>query len=169
MFGKCLWEAPTQQPTLEEVAKWIEQRADEGNRVIVADPITAAQISDRVWVDDSKFVGACKSIVRRYAVSLILVTHPRKGAHGAVGLDDLAGGSSYQRLTQTILWVERHGEPVKKIVKVSAGRHEIEINRTVHLCKTRNSVGVGLRLGFIFDPASLLFSEQGIIAKKEKS
>jgi hypothetical protein len=167
-FSATIWDAPDRQPTLDVLAGWVEARAKDGCRVIAIDPITAAEIKDKVYIDDSRFIAACKATVRKYETSLLLVTHPRKGSGKAVGLDDLAGGASYQRLAQTILWLEFHKPPKTETVKTDAGRIQMEINRTLHICKARNGQGTGLSLGCQFDNVTLALAEQGIIVRETK-
>lgn len=166
-FGKILWQRPDKQASLEFVAQWVRKRAEEGCRIIVVDPVSAVEPVDKVWIADSKFIMACKTGVETFGSSLILVLHPRKGAKGAVGLDDLAGGASYQRLSQTIIWLERHKKRKEVLVQTDVGRTQITINRTVHLCKTRNGPGHGLSLGFEFNGSTLLLSEQGLIVDQD--
>lgn len=162
-FGECIDEAPSKQQSLEGIAEWIERKAKACYRIICIDPITAAVATSQPWVSDSKFVNSIKAIVRKYETSLILITHPKKGRAG-FGLDDLAGGAVYQRLAQTIFWVQYHKKknPVK--VKTDCGMCQIEVNRTIHICKARNGRGTGFRLGYVFDSSNFLMSEQGIIA-----
>jgi hypothetical protein len=167
-FGKRIWDAPVQTMTLDAVTEWIRDRARERCRVIVIDPITAAAATERVWVGDGKFVNAVKAIVRSHDTSLMLVTHPKKGVR-TVGLDDLAGGAAYQRLTQAILWLERHKHPKKVTVQGDCGRYETKINNTLHICKARNGRGHGLALGFTIDWPTLSFAEQGIIIKESRN
>lgn len=165
-FGKRLWDAPIEAMTLDAVTAWVRDRAREGARVIAVDPVTAAAASDKAWVADTKFITAVKAIVRAYDCSLILVTHPRKGAK-MIGLDDLAGGASYQRLSQTILWLERLQTTEQAIIAGPLGRFEQAIKHKLHLCKTRNGQGHGLSLGFEIDWATLGFTEHGVILDED--
>lgn len=160
--GRHIDQAPMQQRTLEDLAQWVLEKAKAGYRVICIDPVTAATATAQPWVSDSKFIASVKASVREYGASLVLVTHPKKGRSG-FGLDELAGGAIYQRLAQTVLWVEYHNENQSAKVKTDCGSCEAEFNRTVHLCKVRNARGQGLRLGYVFHNDSLLLSEQGII------
>lgn len=85
--------SPTNQPDLNEIVDWIEQKAKSGYRIVCADPITAAVQTDQPWVADSRFLSKVKKISIDYNISVMFVTHPKKG-YGAPGLDDLAGGAS---------------------------------------------------------------------------
>ena len=119
-LGKRIHAAPDHEVSLDDVGKWIEQRAIEGYRVIVVDPITVASTSDKRWQDDQRFINTVKKIGRQYETSIVLATHPKKGWSGA-SLDDLAGGASYARLAQTILWLETHNEPKTVTVRTHFG------------------------------------------------
>lgn len=167
-FGRRIWDAPIEAMTLDQISDWIRDRARDGCRLIVVDPLTAAVASEKPWITDSKFVNNVKAIMRSHDASLLLVTHPKKGSK-FVGLDDLAGGAAYQRLAQCILWLERHKEPKKVIALADCGRSECEVNNSLHICKARNASGHGVSLGFAIAWATLEFAEKGIIVKGLKS
>jgi hypothetical protein len=164
-FGKRIWDAPLEPMSLDAISAWVRDRAREGCRVIVIDPVTAALASDSPWVADSKFVNDMKAITRSHDASLLLVTHPKKGSK-LVGLDDLAGGASYQRLSQCILWLERHKTPKRVTVLSDCGRFQTEISQTLHLSKCRNGRGHGMALGFQIDWPTLAFAEQGVLVRE---
>lgn len=166
-LGQCIWEAPTQQCTTDQLAQWVEDRAKDGCRIIAIDPITAAEPSDKPWIADGKFMSRAKKVCVDYGVSLVLITHPKKGRQKAIGLDELAGGSAYQRFSQTIVWIEQHKGYVKKLVKTDMGRTEIDTNRSIYLVKTRNGKGQGFDLAYRFSGESLRFAEQGIIVEDD--
>lgn len=166
-LGQCIWESPDKDITLDELAEWVEKMAKAGCRVIAIDPVTAATSNDKPWIADQRFVNRVKRIVKEFKTSLILITHPKKGAKGAVGLDDLAGGTAYQRFSQTILWIKQHEGGKKVNVKGDCGTHEITINRSVILAKTRNGKGQGFEIGYMFNGHTLKFSEQGIIVEEK--
>jgi len=166
--GGCIWDAPEKQITLRDLSVWVHDRAKAGCRVIALDPITIVERVEEPWVADQRFLVECKKAIRRYGASLILVTHPRKGSKGAVGLDDLAGGAAYQRFSQAILWIEKFAEPKDVTIKGDCGRYVTSINLSVHICKASNARGHGLRLGFNFEGATLQFAEQGIVIGKKK-
>jgi hypothetical protein len=166
-FGRCIFEAPDKQVSLTDLTKWVEDRAKDGCRIIAIDPVTAAETTDKPWVDDLKFIMAIKTTAREYGVSVILITHPKKGRKTAVGMDELAGGAAYQRFAQTIIWVEHHKTPKTVIVKSPVGgTMPIEINRTIHISKSRNGVGHGVGLAYQFQGDTLRFDEKGIIQEK---
>jgi len=167
-FGRHIWDAPVEAPTLDGVTAWIRQRAIEGNRVIAVDPITSAdEGTDKTWIADKKFVNAVKAIVRSSDTSLLIVTHPKKGSKVA-SLDDLAGGASYQRLSQCVLWLERHRARKRMTVAGECGRCEVDIDTTLHISKARNGKGHGYGIGFKIDWPTLCFSETGVIIEDAK-
>jgi len=165
-LGRCIWAAPEQAPTLAELARWCEARAKEGARILAIDPVSVAEPSAKPWIADAKFVNEVKRVVRTYTTSLLLITHPKKGAgQGPGSLDDLAGGAAYQRLCQTAFWLQYHPKPVEKLVATDLGRASITFNRTMALLKTRNAEGRGLRLAYHFDPETLRTTEYGMIVE----
>ena len=165
-LGAAMTAAPDTQPTLRDVARWITEKAAAGCRVVCVDPVTAAGASEKPWVVDSEFISAVKTAARKYDTSVLLVTHPKKGNRGAVGLDDLAGGAVYARLSQTILWLERHARPKEVTVRGDCGRFVKEVNISLHVCKARNGRGHGVTLGYVFD-SQLQFAEQGVLVSTE--
>ena len=167
-FGRRVYAAPEKQTTLPELVDWVETCAKDGCRIIAIDPVTAAASQELTWVHDSEFMFRAKAIVREYGVSLVLVTHPRKGRKSAIGLDELAGGAAYQRFSQTVIWLERHKEPKTVLIATPVGRSNCEINWTAHLIKTRNGPGHGLGVGFKFYGESVKFGEQGVILPEKE-
>jgi hypothetical protein len=162
-FGRYMWDAADKEMTLKSLAEWVKQRAEAGNRVIVLDPITIVERTQEPWIEDQRFLLSCKAAIRRYGASLIFATHPKKGNKGAMGLDDLAGGAAYQRFSQSIIWLDKFAEPKVVTIKGDCGRFVTEVNLSLHILKASNARGHGLRLGFVFNPATLQFAEQGLI------
>ena len=163
-FAPRIDAAPDAPPNHATLLTWIKQRAKAGCRIIAIDPITAAATSDKPWLDDLNFLTAAKQIMREYGASLILTTHPRKGYKRGAGLDDLAGGAAYPRFAQTVFWIVRHEKPKKVKVSSACGIFTTTCNRSIRIGKTRNGAGAGMELAYQFDPQSLRFSEQGVIA-----
>ncbi len=165
-LGRCIWDAPDVEVTHEMLLKWTGERAAAGARVLLVDPVTLAVATDKPWISDARFMTAVKAIARRYACSILLVSHPRKGAKG-VGLDDMAGGAAFARFSQTALWLGFHPDPVEVLIRHEALTFKDKINREIFVVKARNGVGTGARIGFRFDPATLRFQELGLIAREK--
>jgi len=165
-FGRCLYASPDTQPTLAQLAQWIEQQAKTGCRIIGIDPVTSAERGGEPWVVDSKFLQAIKRTATDYRCSIILITHPIK-AVSFPDLSQVAGSAAYQRFSQTILWLESHEEKQSK-VRTAVGTTFMTYNRTLHILKARNGKGMGLKLAFEFDSDSLTLKEIGLIQKEKK-
>jgi len=164
-FGKTIYEAPNRVVPIADLASWARDRAAEGCRIIILDPITAAGVNDKRWNDDLAFMVEGKKAVAEYGASLLLVTHGKKGRNGQMDIDQLSGGASYGRFSQTVLWLERLKEAKTITVEGNCGLQPARINRVVHIVKARNSFGAGLAVGFHFDGKTLTLTEEGVIAK----
>lgn len=168
-FGRTLWEAPDRMVTLDELARWVEQRCAEGCELVGIDPVTAAAVGREPWIDDQRFLFSVKTTLRRYGARLVLVTHPRKdrGKGKGTGLNDMAGGAAYERFSQSVLWLKRHDKKHQATILRDGHRRTVQFDRTLRIGKARNGPGPGLELAFAFDPATLRFAEQGIIIGDE--
>jgi len=165
-IGAGLWDTPDDEMSLPEIAGWIDARAAEGCRIVIADPITAAKQTDNPWKSDTTFVNEVKRIARRRGISVILATHPIKHGSNIVSMDSLAGSTAWVRFAQTILWLESH-DPKDAVVMTSCGRAMVSTNRTLHILAARNSYGAGRRIGFTFTD-NLGFRCEGMILRKSE-
>lgn len=167
-FGKCIHERPQQMMTLFEIKEWIAAAASQGNRVIVVDPITIAEkVTNQPWNEDKRFMADIGKIAVDHKVSIVLVTHPKKGRNGLIDLEQVSGGQAYSLFSQTVIWIENHNPPKFVSIDSPCGTMDnIKINRTVYILKARNARGIGLKLGYNLDGESLRFAEQGIIKEK---
>ncbi len=166
-FGKCIWDAPASDVSLLDLEVWVRERATAGCRVIAVDPVTAADSGDRPWMADRRFVLNTKRILRESGASLIVVTHPRDGnpKHGS-RMDNHAGGQAYNRFSSCVLEMQACKPVVKTIIdRTVAGtiRSQMEVNRVLHLHKTRSGTGSGWDIGYWFEKVSLRFAERGVI------
>lgn len=173
-LGKRIWDAPGSDISLDDLVRWVGERADAGCRVIVIDPITAADSGKEPWSADRKFILETKRIMRRTGSSLVLVTHPRsEGGKGDQGsrLDNLAGGRAYNRFTQCVLWMEpceAEAMTIRTFKDLRGPKHQATVNRILRIIKTRNGPGSGRKIGSFFDPQTLCFEERGPIIEEEK-
>lgn len=156
--------------TYDYLLKWMQRRAAQGCRVLLIDPITAADVDpQRPWVEDRRFIMTAKAVAREYGLSVVLMTHPRTSKGGTKAtLHDMAGGAAFRQFTHCVMWLERHDEPKKVIVSGPVGDFNASINRTLKLSKTRNGRGAGMSIGFNFDHR-LRFAEQGVIRKVKRT
>ncbi len=164
-FGSIISEAPDKMVTLKELADWADAQAANGCRLIIIDPVSAAEASARPWADDLAFIMRIKIMAKKSGASVILVMHPKKGNRGtAIGLDDLAGGAAYQRFAQNVLWLER----LPEMAQIICNGQMKNITHMLKILKTRNGPGSGVNLGYLFNVATLCFTEAGIAHKKQK-
>jgi len=168
-FSPCLSDAPNKQPTIEDLLAWAKQKAVDGCRVIIIDPISVADMGREPWTSALRFMIDAKAIAREYDTSIVVSVHPRKGTaiSGLVDLDSVAGGAAFTRLSQTVLWLEHHLDDHLSRVIDGFGDREWKSNRTVHILKARNGPGQGKRLAFHFDSQTLRFNELGVARPKE--
>ena len=167
-FGRCLWVAADKLIDLPALSKWVSDRAVAGYRVIAIDPITAVGKGNTSWEDDLRFMIEAKAAIRNTGASLVLVTHPRKGRKTAVGLDELSGGAAYARFAHTIMWLESPKTPKSVTVHKKMGRLATDINRVLHVIKSRNAGGHGQSVGCTFDGQTLRLIEHGVIAPESE-
>ncbi len=166
-MGLAIHVAPRTFTTLD-AADWIADRAGEGCRATVIDPITCLHRPADYWVSDDKFLGACDKIATESGLSLLCVTHPRKGSGSCPDLDSLAGGAAWARFADSVIWLEAH-DLREATVRACCGSDTVMHNRTLHLLKTRSGEGTGLRLAFQFDASKgLILRELGVIASKKR-
>jgi hypothetical protein len=168
--GRSIWDAPDEQPTLEQLREWIAERAREGFKLICVDPVTAATSKKDPWVADLEFVMAAKTIARQFSCCVVLVTHPKKGKKTGAMLDDLAGGAAYQRFPQTVIWIERNDAEKEAMVRRRASYppESVEASRFLYIAKARNGMGAGKRVAFDFSTESLTFNELGPVVSAGK-
>ena len=87
-------------------------------------------------------------MARRYNTRIILITHPRKGNKPVVlGLDDMAGGSAYQRFCHTVLLLERNDKAEEVAIRQNPfyPPEMITPDHFVRISKARNGPGAGRR------------------------
>lgn len=170
------------QITLQMLSAWIEGKAAEGNRIIAVDPITMATPGRaKSWEADAEFMTRAIHVCDKAGASLILVTHPRKGAAmqrggkkgkgggGAVTesrLDDLAGGSTYARNSDTVLIIDASEPHEARVQDYYNGRNTQFINRLISIEKARSGQGAGKRIGIHFDGGTLTADEKGLIVNE---
>jgi hypothetical protein len=82
-----------------------------------------------------------------------------------VGLDELGGWASYARFSHTLLWLVKLDAPKDVRVSAAVGTAPCTVGYYVWPGKCRNGKGGGLKIAFHLAPATLRFSELGIIEK----
>ncbi len=151
-IGSCIRAEGEDQMKLDAIAVWIEDRAKEGTRIIIVDPVTAASTEREPWAADTAFLMRVKKIARTHQISVILVTHPRGMAKGA-SLAGMAGGSAYPRFSHCALWLEKFDQ---QEMRDTSGDSRV-CNRSIKITKSRHGSGGGLTIGCLFDGETLRF------------
>lgn len=170
-FGRTIFDAPDKNVSLMDLADWFEQRCKEGATVCGIDPVTAASVSDKPWIDDQKFIFRVKSIAKQFHSRLVYVIHPRI-AHGKAGpsLSRMAGGAAYARFSHSVFWLVRHDQPQTSVLFSSDfGKRQVTHERTLKISKARNGRGAGEEIGFTLNPETLCFTELGVVAEHVKA
>ncbi len=153
--------------TYDDLLNWLKVRGGRGDRLLIIDPVTAADSQDKPWLSDRRLIVKARQIAGASGLSLLVVVHPTKNSPGAT-LDGLAGGAAFQRHTDGVLWL--HACDTKTVTMMTpAGRFSAEVNRVLYLLKVRDGRGQGKAIGFRFDGKSLTFAEQGLIIKEPKT
>ena len=165
-FMSAAITAPDSQLTFQQVVGWIRDKARAGCKFIGIDPVTAVQTTRRdVWAEHNDFLQSVKQIAVEHNTALLFVTHPVK-AVSMPDLNQLAGSAAFGRFCQSALWLE-HIESKTGDVKTTMGTVETEYNRILHILKSRNGTGQGIRIACRFSKDDLSLKESGLICKKQ--
>ncbi len=159
-FSRCMETTNSEQWSLDKIAEWVKRHAENGVRIIIVDPITAAKVSDKPWIDDQKFLFTVKNVLEQTGASLILTTHPRLGQAGKPSLSGMAGGASYPRFSQSVLWLKHYDKEEKGVI---FGGPDATYKRSIEVRKARNGRGQGAHIAVSLNPQNLCFDEIGII------
>ncbi len=166
-FGERVTVAPD-AVNYDGLLAWMRERLAGGARVLCLDPVTAASPEREPWIADQWFIGEARRLLAGSGASLLVVTHPKNGSKGAPGLETLAGGAAWSRLSDSVLWLERPDEPERVgVASPLGGVQTVEANRYVKIFKARNGRGAGLTVAFAFSPRTLTMGELGIVRKGE--
>jgi hypothetical protein len=150
------------------VGNWVRRQAEEGVRILVVDPITAADAGDNRWRADDDFVLGLDRTLSETGASLILVTHPKKAGRANIPTGhDQAGGAAFFRFSDTDIWFQRTKKPRK--VEMRRTRQDVPFRNALNLfaviLKSRHGRGAGMEIGFEFGEG-LKFVEQGIVTRE---
>ena len=147
--------------TYEAVLGWIQDRCEDGNRIVVVDPITAAKPNGRPYEADLEFMAKVQEFAVTYKASIVVVSHPAKD-FAKPDIGTISGGTAIGRFIDCALWLESV-KPDDVTVYGPCGRHQVHINRVLHLLKVRDGRGQGMQDGMFFSGGSLKLEEMGII------
>ena len=144
-----------------KLAKWVEEQAKAGARVIMVDPITAVKGDGKPWVEDFALAMKLKIVARTHRCTILLCTHPNKAAKEPE-LNAVAGGSAWSRFAHNVLWLTGNSEPLG--VTLFNG-DEAQCNRVLYILKARHGKGTGCRIALEWTEGCR-FLEVGLISGK---
>jgi hypothetical protein len=146
----------------------MKRMAEAGNRIIVVDPITILDAGRDRWANDDAFIDETQRLAVDYGISIVLVTHARKGNRvGQTSGHDMAGGAAYHRFTDTSIWIHKPKLPRLVMYQSKMGPAKAKMGMFFQLTATRNGKGHGMELAYSFGDG-LKFAEQGIVLKEIK-
>lgn len=164
-FGAKLAGETSEEITKPVLIEWIYRRVKDGAKIIIVDPITMTKNeTNKCWIEDQQLMGDVKRIAREKKVSVILATHPSKILNRSQppSLDDIAGGAAVSRFAHKVIWIQNHVIPLQSTVKNYDFTMEVEHNRTLHILKSRDTAGQGMKIAMNFE-SDLRFHEKGVL------
>lgn len=160
-----IW-APGKMQNLVELPDRVAEHINDGARIVMIDPVTAAQASSKRYVDDGVFIGKLHEVIQGSDCSVIVCTHFAKGATNAMpALDDLAGGAAYSRLTQTVLHLHRYYPQQTLQIEGGFGEVAMGVDHVMRILKSRNANGLGREIALELGRDDLKFREIGMIRR----
>ena len=163
-FGRCLWCNPEGPMTQKNLIKWVEERCEDGCKLIGVDPVTALIPSETPWLDDFALIQRIRRAVERFGVAAWIVTHPKKGRKTEISMDVLSGGAAFSRFTDTVLWLERPEVPMTHILY---GGATVDGDRVLHVLKARDGVATGRLMSMSLRKDRLTFDAHGWIKEMQ--
>jgi KaiC/GvpD/RAD55 family RecA-like ATPase len=161
-------EGAGRRATIGSLCQWVETELRNGRRILIIDPITAADAGADRWRTDDGFMTETQKLLSRYGASLVLVTHPRKGNVTQKSGHDIGGGAAYFRFSDTTLWLTKLKSPKRVRVVGPFGIAHLEASTFVQIHKVREGPGMGCEVAFSFGDG-LHFAEQGVVVGAAES
>lgn len=158
-FGTYL-DARIEGASYKFAVDWIESHAKQGYEALFVDPVTMLEGSDKVWEDDKMFMREMNRIRSKYKTRLYFVTHPKKSNDLSMG--NLAGGQSWIRFAQVILWLKSTGDEYGQHETENGTVESFSYNKQIIPMKGRNGKNAPSKINFLFNANTLTFKEIGI-------
>jgi hypothetical protein len=154
------WNKPG-VPTLTDCAAWTDAAFKAGARIVAIDPVSLADAGAAPWTEAPKFMSLVKQSATAHSGSVVLLTHPKKGATGS-DLDSMAGGAGFARAASCAIWLESFEPRQQDVYTGGGGFRPVESNRRFTISKTRNGTGAGMRVALKWHPDTLELEELGV-------
>lgn len=145
----------------DDIIQEIQKAAAAGHDLIVVDPITAIDKSEKSkkteWDQQKSFIRQCGPLAKHLNIHICLVSHSgkrqkHKGTVTSLTMDDMAGVAAFQRFVQYIFIIDLHRPPVTSRVYQGHGTYTtVEHSRTLIVEKTNFGCGAGVALALEFD------------------
>jgi hypothetical protein len=148
---------------LDEVADWVELWARLGTRILIVDPITAAEVGDKSWKEEKQFMLRIKRVAEQTGCSIIIATHPRMGQAGKPSLSGAAGSMAYIRFSDYMFWLRHYDKPKEVTVGVGAAQSSMMIERALEIRKARSGPGAGKTIAVLLNKNNLCMDELGVV------
>ena len=137
---------------------------DTTDTVVALAPLPTVIVPEKPWQADKDFLDRVKKLATKHRASVLITSHPKKGAKGSTMLDDVAGGAAWTRFAHTVLWLQSIYPAKEMTINSPFGRKLEEVDRVLHLSKCRYG-RTGLRIGYRFNPQSLTLDALGVIVE----
>lgn len=162
-IGKAVVSSDGKPVSLPDLQAWVRQQASAGRRLIIIDPVTAAEAGPERWNADRTFMLGCEDVMAKHGASLVLITHPKKGNRpGATTGHDTAGGAAYFQFCDTLLWLNKPKKARRVQIRTPNGPSMITPHLFYQIHKARHGRGSGAELAYLFGEG-LKFAEQGYV------
>jgi 5S rRNA maturation endonuclease (ribonuclease M5) len=166
-FGKTIYATPEKIIYQSDVIEWVQQKADDGCKAVIIDPVTKAERKGDPWQSDSEFVQQLAKIATMSGLVIFIVLHPTKAQVAIPDLSLIAGGAAYSRFADNAIWLDSH-EPKYSRIHYSTGTQDDQHNRTLWILKSRDGSGTNSRIAYDFIGDNLTMRELGRIERKQK-
>ena len=157
--------------TWEQAAQWVEQKAKDGNRIIILDPFTALTEPEFSPQACPKFMGRLKKAVADNGATLVIVSHTRKGfINGGHNLtqDDMAGPAGLPRFISSQLGMQFVDMDDASKVQYENGSNGLDTwNRKITILKVRDGAGTNKVVCYNWIGKTARFDEVGIEIKEQ--
>lgn len=148
------------------VFNWASKAVMNGTEVLIIDPITYANNSDKPWMADQEITKKLAELMEQFGRRCFIITHMRKEVKKTDSvLDQFAGGKGFVRFATHALLLSRdndHGTVLdEKGIELDSAW-----NKSINIAKTRDAIGEHETIAYTYSKRTLRFTERGLIPQK---